>query len=498
LRFIAQQCSVAAVLAFATRASSDELAWEFQPYRVHALLAVDVPGGTAAPLAGDLPKHLRRRLEAAMGRLWSFDIHLATGAMHRRVRAAIADVGSDPPADLPDKGNKLLLLAVRWTPDGYRLAGREFDRYVERWGMPITITCRQAQAVPECLVALAWQAVAPLARIELDADDAERVRLLPLGAGLVPAGADATTLEPGDVLLPVLRRTTRSGKLLEGGLQVIPWTYLEVAEVSKDGVLARVYSANRRPFGARRHGYVEQLAIAVRAEPAASILRLHGRTAPEKPLVGYQVFAEEPGAGEPDAGRTANLTPLGATDRNGAISIPPGDARIRMLHIKSGGQLLARLPFVPGAQPEIDVPLPDDAPRLAAEARLAALREELVDVVARRNILMARIRQKIKRRDFDSAEKLLAEADQLPGRSQFNLVLTTAARTQRSEDPQIQRRIDQLIAATQTVMTQFLDLRPLNKLHEELRAARNSPAEQRRTSATPNVPDSSRQLQKAG
>jgi hypothetical protein len=109
--------------------------------------------------------------------------------------------------------------------------------------------------------------------------------------------------------------------------------------------------------------------------------------------------------------------------------------------------------------------------RLAAEARLAALREELVDVVVRRNILMARARQKIKDSDFPAAQTLLRAIDDLPGRSQFNLTLNTAARLLRSDDPQIQRRIDQLFQATQTVLTQYLDARPISELNEEFRAA---------------------------
>jgi hypothetical protein len=255
---------------------------------------------------------------------------------------------------------------------------------------------------------------------------------------------------------------------MKGGIQVVPWTYLEVGEADGEPLAARIHSGNRRPFGVRRLGRVEQVAIALRAEPARTILRLHSRTAPDKPLVGYEVFAQQPG----DEG----VTQLGWTDRAGKLAIPSGENRVRMLYLKNGGQLLARFPIVPGAQPQIDVPLPDDDPRLAAEARLAALREELIDVVARRNILMARARQKIKQKDFNAAQKLLGDADQLPGRSQFNLTLSTTARTIRSKDPQIQRRIDQLVEATQTVMNQYLDLRPLNELRDELRAAQRKGA----------------------
>src|ERR1041385_4612158 len=102
------------------------------------------------------------------------------------------------------------------------------------------------------------------------------------------------------------------------------------------------------------------------------------------------------------------------------------------------------VPVRAGAQNRIDIPLPDDDARLAAEASLAAVREDLVDVVARRNILMSRARQKIEKKDFAAAQELLRALDDLPGRPQFNLTLTNAARSLRSNDPQMQKRIDKL------------------------------------------------------
>jgi hypothetical protein len=139
--------------------------------------------------------------------------------------------------------------------------------------------------------------------------------------------------------------------------------------------------------------------------------------------------------------------------------------------VKHGDQLLARIPIAAGAEDHIDVPLPDDDARLAAEAYLAAVREDLIDVVARRNILISRARVTIRKKNFAAAQELLQALDDLPGRPQFDITLSTAQRTLRSDDPQMQRRIDQLFAATQTLFSQYLDLRPINEIHDELRAA---------------------------
>jgi hypothetical protein len=237
--------------------------------------------------------------------------------------------------------------------------------------------------------------------------------------------------------------------------------------VDEGKVVGRIHSGNRNPLGARRRGRVEQLAIALRSEPGDTRLHLVSRTNPDKSLAGYEVYAQD--------AADKSTTLIGSTDDAGSILISAGPSPVKMLVIKHGGLVLARLPVVPGADREVTVPLPDDDMRLAAEARLAALREELVDVVVRRNILMARARQKIKDSDFPAAQTLLRAIDDLPGRSQFNLTLNTAARLLRSDDPQIQRRIDQLFQATQTVLTQYLDTRPISELNEELRQAQRNP-----------------------
>jgi uncharacterized protein HemY len=119
--------------------------------------------------------------------------------------------------------------------------------------------------------------------------------------------------------------------------------------------------------------------------------------------------------------------------------------------------------------------LPDDEARLQAETRLAALREELIDVVARRNILMARARQKIEAGDFKTAQELLTAIDRLPGRSQFNQELARERRLIRAGDARAKSRIEQLIGGTEVVLNQFLDARPVRELQQELRSAENEP-----------------------
>jgi hypothetical protein len=442
--------------------------WEYQPYRVQALLAIDVPGGLTEIWTIELPAYLQQRADIALAPLWLVEFKLAAGAERPQVFNRLETQSLPPPKELLGDKDKLLLLSVRRTPTGFELAAREFDQYVQRWGTTLHRECLQEVAVPEQLFHLAREALSPLAQLEPDADNPQRVTLKPRGAE-VPRSVDAPPwAKASDVFLPIVRRTARSGQLVENGVQPVAWTYVEAIDGKDKSLEFTVRSGSRRPFAGRRQGRTEQLAIAVRADAGPTTLHLQSRKNENKPLVGYEVLSQSTGQENP--------TTIGLSDLAGNVRIPPGKSRVASLIVKHGGQLLAKLPIVPGAQQTVNVPLPDDDARLAAEARLAALREDLIDVVARRNILIARARQKINKNDFAGAQELLRALDELPGKPQFDLTINSAKRLLRSDDPLMQRRIDQLFQATQTLTAQFLDVKPVNEIHNELREAQQRPA----------------------
>ena len=165
------------------------------------------------------------------------------------------------------------------------------------------------------------------------------------------------------------------------------------------------------------------------------------------------------------------------SDGAGEVTVTPGRSPIQMLFVKSDGTFIARLPIVPGAEARVAVPLPDDDERLRVAARLTALREDMVDLVARRNIAVARVRRQIEAKNFDQARVLLESLDQLPGATQFSRQLDREAQLHRTKDVQVQRRIDSLFSQTRTALGKFLDPRPIGELHEELQQAESPAAE---------------------
>lgn len=439
--------------------------WDLEPYHIQIKIALDAPGGLAEQLANELPRYLQRRIDASLAPAWTCDARIATGLERAKILTTIA-ASDPPPAELPKDKDKLLLAVIRTASDGIELSAREFDGYVQRWSPTLRRSSRQDSYLPEQLFSLVHQTFSPLAQLELDPKDPRRVVLKPRGATLSRATGGVPLAKPGDVYVPVLRRTMRNGQLeKKEGLKTVPWTYIEATEVKDNTIVGRFQSASHRPIIIRRQGRIEPVAIALHTDPDALTLRLRSRTAAEKPLVGYEVCTQKPG--------DEALAPAGLTNAAGQLTIPPGKTPLQFLLVKHGGQLFAKIPVLAGEKQRIDLPLPDDDARLAAEASLAAVREDLVDVVARRNILISRARQKIEKKDYTTAQELLRSLNDLPGRQQFKFTLDTAKRSLRSDDPQMQRRIDRLFDATDSLLTQFLDMRPINKINDELREAQS-------------------------
>lgn len=459
------------VCAVGSMIQAAELTWEQDPYRIDIVLATRVPGTLGDTVDVELLPFLRERIDAAIGPAWKATIRPATGQLRRQLLTEMDSLTESRAGELLSPGSeKLLVVAVDAKEQGYEIVTREYDRHVDRLGPPRRQECRQASSLFESVFYQAWRAISPLMRIELDPESEEIVSLVPR-ASRFPGKREALPYaRQGDVFLPYLRRMNHEGKLVENGIQVVPWTYLEVVESGTEQSKALVRSGTKRPFGARRRGRIEQVAVALRGESEPVVVRLRARTAPDKPLVGYDVYALEHAPSDHD--EEPELVRMGVTDQLGEIIIPPGADGVRTLFIKHGNTVLARLPVAFGERAAIEVPIPDDDARLHAEYRLEALREELVDIVAQRNILISRVKQKIAEEEFDDAAKLMSALDQLPSRTHFNQMLARESRMHRSDDPQIQHHISRMISATEEIIAQYLDSQSINSLHEELRGAR--------------------------
>lgn len=438
--------------------------WELSPYSIRIEIAFSDSLVGNKSIERELVERLEQRVLSTMHPLWSTEINVREGSDKYQLLAAMESSGEQT----PQEGvfvDKQMFLVVDRDLAGYQFACREWDRSTQLWGPVIRRQVKQNLMLHEECFALLRRTFSPLASIEPDPNNSGQVFLSFKGNELPSRTSEGSLISPGQVLQPLMIRYDSSGEVVAGGVREVPWTYL-TAQQTEDGTwVGKVHSGMRRAFGKRRRGRSQQLAIAVRNPAATTRVRFYARHDQTEGLVGYEVFRRFRDDEKSEF--------LGLTDSTGSVYVEPADVEVVTLFLRSDGQLLAKVPVAPGAKTLVEIPIADDTARLRAQAELTAFREQLIDVVARRNILMTRARDRLKAGSLDEARELLAELDDLPGRAKFDQKLVSAERKRSniSSDERVQKRIDKMFSETRKLLGRFLDVRQISDLRNEVTAA---------------------------
>lgn len=450
--------------------AADERQWEFSNYHIQIHLAVDSAAKPQVNLSKKLTNYLERRIQATLFPLWSVEFSTATGPFEHFLLHQIDEL---PTLEKMEPGigfDKQLVLTVTANSEGYLVACREHDLTTNRWGPVLRQQACQSRTLSEQCFSLLKRTFAPIAKIRRDLDDDRHVSLYFKGSDLPRRSNEPLFAQPGTVYQPLKTRKTRRKEVRPDTISQIPWTYLTL-EAMQDGTgRCRVHSGIRKPFGVRRRANVENIAIALPQTGQSTRVRFHARHDKSRPLVGYEVFQRDTDE------QPSQL--LGLTNSRGAIEVSPGAASVRTLFLRSDGKLLAKIPVATGAISLVEVPIADDTARLKAQATITSLREQLIDLVARRNILIARVRDQAANNRLAEARELLSQLDALPGRAYFAQLLSAAERNERnrSTEPKVQARIEKMFADTRKLLGRFLSTRQISDLQAELNAASQADA----------------------
>ncbi|TWT42571.1 hypothetical protein [Botrimarina hoheduenensis] len=434
--------------------------WTASPYRVLVRLQGQGPHLTTESARAALSRELEYRFTARLGSFWRAQIDWASGD-------TVADGLEAPPltgAPTPHKVFDIRLAEA----DGVTLTTREYDTTLGRWSNPLVSYAAEVALTPDAVFSAVTDVFRPIAAFDVDPEDPSRVWLAFRGAELAPTNAIANVAADA-VLLPFTRRVDRQGEPLPEGAKITPWTYLIALPEAKDAdstrSTARVVSHTRLPFGSRRRGRVEQIAIPVRREERAPTrLRLVDQQHPEQRLRGYEVLLSEVGASD-------QLERLTRTDAAGEALIP-ATRPIVMAHVRCGRAVVASLPIVAGAEPVVEVALLNESPRLQAETRVSQLQEELFDVSARRNLLLARARVSLEEGEGDRARELIQRLERLPGRAQFSQRITRLEELYRADHPVSKQRLERLFLKTREAIAAAFDPRAVRDLEAEVLSSR--------------------------
>lgn len=389
--------------------------WILQPYRVQINVSFVVDPLISDSFRRTVVRELRQHLVSQFHQMWELDVQLADGdnwltgdELQTLTSESIQD------RSLASKDDKTLFLTVSHQPGEYQILGREWDASSQTLGSLHSRTIRDRREIVAALAQAVAEAFRPIAELEV-VNPEGAIEFLVRGGELYPRNTEMQQFQKGDFLIPYLRYLDRKRELQK--IQPLPWTYLQVDSVDRSRISLSVTSAFGNPLAAKRRR-VEIHAMRVRPFLPFTEVFIYPRGERQNPLVGYrcEVMNRVPTAEDPVEDRMKL-----ETDRRGIVTVPVNpEAPLQYLYVYSGQALLAKVPFVPGIAQRLEVEVPDDRARLNVEGEVALLQGELIDIVATREVLMARTRGAAKSKKWEDVSRFLSQLQDLPNLDDYN------------------------------------------------------------------------------
>jgi hypothetical protein len=270
----------------------------------------------------------------------------------------------------------------------------------------------------------------------------------------------------GMVMRAVVRRDDRYGRPLEGGITEVVATYLFVQKLNPTGnIECKVYTTGslaKNPVRARSSSRTHKYGLLVRATQNKTDLKLVDRDQPGRGLEGYTVFSKTPQFPTEQNFYTEEADPrtLGQTDWRGIMEVDRLSTQIRIMYVRNGQQMLARIPIVPGLDDVHIAPLPSDDLRLQVEAFIVGFQLAVMDVVIQRQVLAFRVRAKLTEKKIAEAQEIHQQFKSLPSKTDLEKRLQDRQRdfTGGTIDKWSRAKIDALFARTRLLMDNYIDL----------------------------------------
>lgn len=462
------------LLACAPASLFAQAAWDYTPYQARIWIARQATPQIPAGLEDRLHASLSARTRSRWGGVLHLQVQSAPAKLRSQILTDLDRLTAEMVAASVDaselEADKIYLTAITHRGGAIVVRLRELDCQSRQLGPIVERSVPDLAELATALADAVAESFTPLARIEQVEDGKLTARLR--AGGLITNPESPANIEPGMVLRPVIRRNDRAGQPAKGGIQAIPWSFLTVEERHNSTLECLLRSGYRSAIPSRGGVRLQRLALLVRPERDATRLVLRSRGDRSKPLAGYEIYRRL--EVEPQTAESQSTALLGQTDEQGSLTIPRGDSHgLETLVVKNGRQLLARLPLVPGYEEMLTAYLVDDDGRLAAEGYVEALSSRVIDLVARREILAAQIRARVKDGKHDEAQKLLEDFRRLSSRTDLTRDLDQFRQQVATGDKTTQERIDRVFADAQKLLL----LKPLSddllaQLMREVAAAR--------------------------
>ena len=366
-----------------------------------------------------------------------------------------------------EKYDKIFIVRVQADQVPARIEVVELDTLMRHFGPVAKMQAEDRWALPEAIGRTLTLAFAPVVRID-NAGQKKATGLLRAG-GLIVDKDSPADLKVGDVLEPMTRKNDRNGKPIIIG--PIDWAFLHVTDFEGRNVKMDFYAGRVGGLQGRKNKRTFRTALRVRPFYEASTLRLHLQRDPSTPMIGYELYERELDS--------PAMTFIGRTDWDGRLRITLTKDLFRLLYVKNGGAVLARLPIVPGLHEHDVADLSGDDTRLQAEAYIRGVQNSIIDLVAVRELFRARIHLRIERGEIEKAEALMVALKERPSNEQLanemgkkqtdfiNLPDLARSANQRA-------KVDEMFRTTRELLTSHINDKLVRDLAADIDAAKKS------------------------
>jgi hypothetical protein len=381
---------------------------------------------------------------------------------------------------------------------GLLFTGREYDMAARRLGALQERVVHALGDVPRALLEFTIDLFNPTA--EITGQEGGRALLKVQGAAITPASPVGEVVSKGTVFLALRLVSLRDGKLQ---ILRIPYTYLQAESVEGPVAHCTIVSALRDPLTNRVQRPNSLAALGLKAGNTPVRLRFVTR-ADKLPAAGYTVTVRRVPDGQPYE--------LGITDRSGRIVLRPGFASgLVILRLLAGNvEPMVELPLMPGeSADERSIDFDPKPHTVELESQVDSLRDEVVDLVAMRARLEARMKARLDGEDWTGLEAAIKEFALLTPRDEFaqrlaKLKEDAAQRQAQLKKAVLTRTATAQISDLQSMIDRYLDddtykayADALERAKGELAALEKAKAKKAAAQATPAPGATSKDAQQA-
>ncbi len=423
-------------------ASAQRQSDELRRYRVQIFVAVADSVDWSSQHEATFRAQLQTRLEALVGGLWQCQINRAPLELYCNSTVELNHLAGEAYRLHTTTGSKSIVVLIVGSPDSLQIAAREYDDFTQSLGGPQIRRVVQSNAVIHAAAEQIWKAFRPLARIE-SFDDNNAV--LRMHGGRLVWPANSTGSKAGSLFQPVVRRANLTSDLNDsssmlndpalavetpaaelpqpaGGeptaqAKTIDWNWLSIVRNEGSLLHCDVHSGLASPPALVRDGRNQYLAIANNATGSTTAIEILDATT-GRPLSEVTVAVTSSQSGDP--------LWYGRTDANGIVPLRVHPAQLAFLEVRQGPLLISRLPIVTGHASKLQLRVEPSASRAAAIDEVQRIRSDLIEAVARREVLLVRARRAVLANDYRQGERLLSQIRALPDGPRFAAAFASA------------------------------------------------------------------------